>query len=637
MRAILGSFRTLLVLSIAIAGTRAAASFTSIDLGADRLLLGDDRGGVTVTDLEGRPLAIFGGDGRHGATRASVDVAGTPFWITADGAELVAGSDLPGQVRRWSLAKLEMSRPMQRITRWKDLVVLHSANELRLFDPQFGTVHFGGDIFPPDVAHEARQGVCTTFWGPRGGLVAIMRRYGVKKESAGAGEVDELGLLSAWHCSPDGAWRYLGAYSCAVSTFKADAGPRVDIRQGEKHFSADFGTTDLSNVKVVAEGIVLADANDIIRVPFMKSSWLPDRLRTAISPKYAASLAVGSNVAWWLQDGKVIGSSLEDGDTDVYLRVGAKRESPRSIVAAESRLYALYGDRVEPLNDADGGVSKSWMRYEAGSDTAIARSRKHKAILASAKKALGSSRESAVGLFRKVGVSPKRIAAAMKVGTEVRDLELGDLVQTGRQFAIYVGNGKVQPIGSARSPEELALASDVVAYRIIDTPNIAPPPSTARSSGRISELVLLGVNRPNPSLGHSDFVRITSGTSYDRPYLDRHFQLQEAMKQYLGTPYAWGGNSHNGIDCSGFVCAAFREVGIRLPRHSRDIAHADIGDVVTDTLRYGDVLYYPGEVGRRHVAIYIGNGQTIEARPHGVDYYTVKHRRATIARRFITE
>ncbi|MBV6457023.1 MAG: hypothetical protein HONBIEJF_00128 [Fimbriimonadaceae bacterium] len=636
MRAKMGSIRAVACLGLSLVGAISRAEYTSIECGADRLLIGDGLGGLTVADLSGRPMATYRGTGNDGPTRTSLDMDGLPFWITAKGTELLSVAVLPGQIKRWRLPDLAMERPIQRLSRWRDYVVLHSANEVRFFDPKFATVHYTGDVLPLEVAREARQGVSTTFWGERGGLFVTMRRYGIKREHAGLGEVQEMGLLSAWHCSPGSGWRYLGAFSCAVSRFQTDSGPRVEIRQGDKQFSADFGTADLGNVKVVAEGIVAADAKDIIRVPFMKSSWLPDRLRTPIEPRYTASMVVGANAAWWLEDGKVVGSSLEDGETDVYLRTGTGTEKPIAVAASEARLYVLYGDRVDVIRDGEGYESTGWIRYEAGSSAAVARSRKHKTVLASARKVTAAGKQGAIALYRKAGVSAKRITAAMKSSAQTRELELGDLIESGGQFAVYVGNGRVQPLGKGKAQEDLELAADAIAYRIIDTPNVAPPTSIA-ARAKLGDLILLGVNRPNPALGHDAYVRVTSGTEFDRPYLERHYHLQQAMQEYLGTPYAWGGNSHNGIDCSGFVCAVFREVGIRLPRHSRDIAHADVGEVVQDTLRYGDVLYYPGEVGRRHVAIYIGDGRTIEARSHGVDYHTVKHRRATIARRFITE
>jgi len=43
-------------------------------------------------------------------------------------------------------------------------------------------------------------------------------------------------------------------------------------------------------------------------------------------------------------------------------------------------------------------------------------------------------------------------------------------------------------------------------------------------------------------------------------------------KQYLGTPYAWGGTSKSGIDCSGLVGNSFRQVEVKLPRTTKEMA-----------------------------------------------------------------
>lgn len=45
----------------------------------------------------------------------------------------------------------------------------------------------------------------------------------------------------------------------------------------------------------------------------------------------------------------------------------------------------------------------------------------------------------------------------------------------------------------------------------------------------------------------------------------------EFLKEWLGTPYLWGGNSQEGVDCSAFVQRYFWEVkGILLPKYSQD-------------------------------------------------------------------
>jgi cell wall-associated NlpC family hydrolase len=78
--------------------------------------------------------------------------------------------------------------------------------------------------------------------------------------------------------------------------------------------------------------------------------------------------------------------------------------------------------------------------------------------------------------------------------------------------------------------------------------------------------------------------------------------------QFVGNPYKWGGNSlTNGVDCSGFVHQVYAHFGISTPRYSQ--AFKSVGQAVAyQNIQAGDVVVYPG-----HVAIYIGNGNIVEA------------------------
>jgi cell wall-associated NlpC family hydrolase len=89
-----------------------------------------------------------------------------------------------------------------------------------------------------------------------------------------------------------------------------------------------------------------------------------------------------------------------------------------------------------------------------------------------------------------------------------------------------------------------------------------------------------------------------------------------AAKTALGTPYTWGGNSlQSGVDCSGLVQQAFAAAGINLPRVS--YAQANYGQrVALNALRPGDLVAWDNSTrnnGADHIAIYLGNGQIIEA------------------------
>jgi peptidoglycan hydrolase-like protein with peptidoglycan-binding domain len=134
----------------------------------------------------------------------------------------------------------------------------------------------------------------------------------------------------------------------------------------------------------------------------------------------------------------------------------------------------------------------------------------------------------------------------------------------------------------------------------------------------------------------------------------------------LGTPYAsvnpfrfgdvpWDGQPHKSVngsgtvwnypagtkvyDCSGFVVAAYRQIGVDLAQwnatSSGNIANSrHLQDVPPDQLRPGDLITYASKNGVGHVVIYLGEGRTIEASgSKGVTYGTVDWSRANAFKR----
>lgn len=96
--------------------------------------------------------------------------------------------------------------------------------------------------------------------------------------------------------------------------------------------------------------------------------------------------------------------------------------------------------------------------------------------------------------------------------------------------------------------------------------------------------------------------------------------IQYAMAQ-VGKPYQWGGNGPNKFDCSGLMQQAYKFAGISIPRVARN--QATVGKAVTMAQALPGDLIFP-YVDYRHVAMYLGNGQLIEAPRDGVPVHVVK-------------
>ncbi|RVW04127.1 NlpC/P60 family protein [Rhodococcus xishaensis] len=107
--------------------------------------------------------------------------------------------------------------------------------------------------------------------------------------------------------------------------------------------------------------------------------------------------------------------------------------------------------------------------------------------------------------------------------------------------------------------------------------------------------------------------------------------IDRGMSQ-LGVPYAWGGGNaigptlgirdggvadsfgdfdKVGFDCSGLMIYAFAGIGISLPHYS-GYQYTAGTQVPSSQMRRGDMIFY-GPNASKHVALYLGGGQMLEA------------------------
>ncbi|HEX9032015.1 MAG TPA: C40 family peptidase [Streptosporangiaceae bacterium] len=95
-----------------------------------------------------------------------------------------------------------------------------------------------------------------------------------------------------------------------------------------------------------------------------------------------------------------------------------------------------------------------------------------------------------------------------------------------------------------------------------------------------------------------------------------------AAKSRVGMPYVWGAAGPGAFDCSGLVQWSMAQAGVTMPRVAADQARTGPLLRLSD-LRPGDLLFYhtdptaPGYIS--HVAIYLGNGQMLQAPEPGMN------------------
>ncbi|MFC7883909.1 C40 family peptidase [Streptomyces sp. NPDC057376] len=84
------------------------------------------------------------------------------------------------------------------------------------------------------------------------------------------------------------------------------------------------------------------------------------------------------------------------------------------------------------------------------------------------------------------------------------------------------------------------------------------------------------------------------------------------VQAQVGDAYVSGGTGPNSWDCSGLVQAAFKQVGVDLPRVSQ--AQSTAGTQVgLGNLQPGDILYWGGAGSAYHVGVYVGDGMFVGA------------------------
>lgn len=170
----------------------------------------------------------------------------------------------------------------------------------------------------------------------------------------------------------------------------------------------------------------------------------------------------------------------------------------------------------------------------------------------------------------------------------------GDVIKFGTS-----GSVQIEPQSSDR-PSVTATPQGEVTVTPTPTPSATPTRTTA----------------PRTTATVTPRATVTASAAVEARESTGEAIVREA-KRYFGSPYRWGGNTRNGIDCSGLTKNVYAQVGISIPRTADTQLKASTR-ITASQAQLGDLVFYRDNNGRAyHVGIYVGNGRMIDAAKPG--------------------
>nr|WP_286675956.1 peptidoglycan endopeptidase [Rossellomorea vietnamensis] len=159
-----------------------------------------------------------------------------------------------------------------------------------------------------------------------------------------------------------------------------------------------------------------------------------------------------------------------------------------------------------------------------------------------------------------------------------------------------------------------------------------PPPSTGSSTYTVQSGDTLSHIAIRYDVSVSS-IKSWNGLSSDTIYVGQKLSINgtsdggtqtpssnvvDIAKKYVGTPYAWGGTSPSGFDCSGFIYYVFNQAGQSIARTNTEGYYSKSSFVSSP--KAGDLVFFENtyKAGISHMGIYVGNGEFIHASDSGV-------------------
>ncbi|UKD57240.1 NlpC/P60 family protein [Amycolatopsis sp. FU40] len=320
----------------------------------------------------------------------------------------------------------------------------------------------------------------------------------------------------------------------------------------------------------------------------------------AKSARQEADAAVGAIEKARADAKKFAAASFEQGSTIGSISAYLTSDSPKDLLARAQLLNAIGGSRLNAMDRLQQAQTE-----KANKDSAA-----RKALeLAQQKQDAATRAKGTADAAQSAAVSAQQAQAAQNTQLEAN--------KNSVEQQLYAAQAKVNGLQGQRQRYQDWLAQK------------------QREDGERARQAALRAAAANNDDGGDD----NGGGSRGRPSPAAGSSIEAVIARALskvGMPYAWGGGNGSGptrgirdggvadrygdyrkigFDCSGLMIYAF--AGVQGLPHFSGYQYTSGRRVPLSQMRRGDMLFWGGSGGIHHVALYLGNGQMVEAPQSG--------------------
>lgn len=139
---------------------------------------------------------------------------------------------------------------------------------------------------------------------------------------------------------------------------------------------------------------------------------------------------------------------------------------------------------------------------------------------------------------------------------------------------------------------------------------------------KVSPVAVIVESDPKPSKGNTPSEDLSTVITKDPTANGQaiYKKTVEVANTLIDTPYLYGGNTSEGLDCSGLIFYAFNQGGLKIGRDSSEGYFYGNTTQVKNPVA-GDIVFFKNtyKEGISHMGIYLGNDKFIHAGMDGVE------------------